>query len=172
MALPTGGLGMTPRVNVDEASLVGLIPDLAGVTAQLAATITARDEALTERDMARDALAEVQKDRDAKVASAEAERDLWRDKATAAETAIAELNGPGKSPHTKMSDFWNRVSDDEGEKIDAYFASLPARRRNRLAAMTALMHADPIYAEVTDALTEMFGADRAAALLEPSARTA
>lgn len=170
--LPTGGLGMTPRVNVDEASLIGLIPDLAGVTAQLAATITARDEALTERDMARDALAKTERDREESVAAAESERDIWRDKAAAAEAALKEVEGGGKIKQTRMSDIWKRASEEEGEKIDAYFCSLTVRQRNRLASMTALVHAEPIYADVMGAFTSMFGADRAAALLEPSVRGA
>ena len=73
--LPTGGLGMTPKVNVDETSLAGLLPDLAGVTAQLVATQDARDAAITAKDEALAAKAAAEADRDQKVAAAEAERD-------------------------------------------------------------------------------------------------
>lgn len=45
VALPTGGIGMMPKVNVDEISLAGLLPDLAEVTSQLVAT----QEALADK---------------------------------------------------------------------------------------------------------------------------
>lgn len=73
--LPTGGLGTTPKVNVDEASLAGLLPDLAGVTAQLVSMQDARDAAITAKGEALAAKAAAEADRDQKVAAAEAERD-------------------------------------------------------------------------------------------------
>jgi hypothetical protein len=50
--LPTGGFGMSPRVNVTEATLAGLLPDRAAMTAQLVATQDERRAAAEAKEAA------------------------------------------------------------------------------------------------------------------------
>lgn len=102
--LPTGGLGMTPKINVDETSLAGLLPDLASVTAQLIAVQDARDAAITAKDEALAAKATAEAERDAKIAEAVGGRTAaeaalaGRDETIAAlEARIAELTAPPAS---------------------------------------------------------------------------
>lgn len=85
--MPNGALGTMPKVNVEAATLAGLLPDLAGVTAQLVATQDARDAALADKTAAQTAKAEAEADRDQKVAEAEADRDAKVAAALAAQQA-------------------------------------------------------------------------------------
>ncbi len=80
IALPTGGLGLSPKVNVDEASLAGVLPDSAAHVAQVA-------QLSTDLEAARTAKAEVEIDRDAKVEAAQRDRD---EKVAQAEVGITE----------------------------------------------------------------------------------
>jgi hypothetical protein len=95
--LPTGGLGMTPKVNVDEASLAGLLPDLAGVTAQLVTVQDARDAAVTAKDEALAAKVAAEADRDQKIAAAEAALTGRDETIATLEARIAELTAPPAS---------------------------------------------------------------------------
>ncbi|MCA0318233.1 MAG: hypothetical protein LCH88_09205 [Proteobacteria bacterium] len=75
VSLPTGGLGMTPRVNVDEASLAGVLPDSAAHVSQIAKLnidLEAANAAKVAADIAKTA---AEQDRDEKVETAERDRD-------------------------------------------------------------------------------------------------
>lgn len=118
----SGALELLPAANIDEASLAGLLPDLATVIAQLTATQDALAAAKIERDeavkakadaeemcasmikAAEDKAAEAIADAGAKIGAAEADRDARVAEAVASgEQAAAALQAQIEGLNTELT---------------------------------------------------------------------
>lgn len=66
------------------------------------------------------------------------------------------------------ADIWRRCTDDEATQLDAALAQQPVRMRRMFDDAQFLSSGDELFGEVKAAVTQLVGADRAAALLAPS----
>ncbi|MBS9720163.1 hypothetical protein JYU29_05615 [Tianweitania sp. BSSL-BM11] len=66
------------------------------------------------------------------------------------------------------ADLWRRTSDDEAEQIEAAMNAQSARLRNLFRTAQTYQSDDPLWPVLQAAATDLFGEERAAALLAPS----
>jgi hypothetical protein len=64
---------------------------------------------------------------------------------------------------------WRRASDQEAEQMEALLQAQPVRLRRIYEGATSISTEDELYSVLSAALTQLFGAHRAAELLEPTA---
>lgn len=89
--------------------------------------------------------------------------------ALAALVAITEQPPPPPLPLTISKDaIWRRATDEEAEQMEAALQSQPVRIRRIYDGATFISTADELYVVLEGALVQMFGAERAAQLLEPT----
>lgn len=69
---------------------------------------------------------------------------------------------------TSKADLYRRATDEEAEKIEQALMTAPVRQRRLFESALYLDHADAEFAAMHAALVDLFGEDRADALLAPS----
>lgn len=77
---------------------------------------------------------------------------------------------PPPPPKTRIAKdmIWRRATDDEAAQMQAALASQPLRLQQIYDGASWIETTDELFGVMNAALTQLFGADRAAQLLEPT----
>jgi hypothetical protein len=82
--------------------------------------------------------------------------------------ATDTFTDPPRKVLTMKGDIWRRCTDSEADTLSNLLAALPARKRNLYNDCNYLDHSDPFYSELSAAVGQAIGQDRAAIVLAAS----